>query len=106
MESYQIWFGEGPELSVLRMLGLFDRPADAKALGSLLRAPAIPGLTESLANLSPAEWRTILAKLRRAKLLAGEDPHNPGSLDTHPLIREYFGEQLRIERTDAWKECN
>ena len=79
MESYQIWFGEGPELSLLRMLGLFDRPADAKALGSLLRAPAIPGLTESLANLSPAEWRTILAKLRRAKLLAGEDSHNPGS---------------------------
>ena len=106
MESYQIWFGEGPELSVLRMLGLFDRPADAKALGSLLRTPAILGLTESLANLGPAEWRTILAKLRRAKLLAGEDPHNPGSLDTHPLIREYFGEQLRIERTDAWTECN
>src|SRR5271165_352931 len=25
MESYQVWFGEGPELSVLRMLGLFDR---------------------------------------------------------------------------------
>jgi hypothetical protein len=24
MESYQIWFREGPELSVLRMLGLFD----------------------------------------------------------------------------------
>src|ERR1700733_15344344 len=32
MESYQTWFGEGPELSVLRMLGLFDRPADEKAL--------------------------------------------------------------------------
>src|SRR5262249_31954222 len=25
MESYQTWFDEGPELSVLRMLGLFDR---------------------------------------------------------------------------------
>jgi hypothetical protein len=24
MESYQTWFGEGPELSVLRMLGLFE----------------------------------------------------------------------------------
>src|SRR6202030_998185 len=23
MESYQTWFGEGPELSILRMLGLF-----------------------------------------------------------------------------------
>ena len=32
MESYQTWFGEGPEQSVLRILGLFDRPADEKAL--------------------------------------------------------------------------
>ena len=106
MESYQTWLGEGPELAVLRMLGLFDRPADEKALGALLKSPAIPGLTESLTDLRPTEWRTILAKLRRARLLAGEDPHNPGQLDTHPLVREYFGEQLRSQQTDAWKECN
>jgi serine/threonine protein kinase/predicted ATPase len=106
MESYQTWFGEGPELSVLRMLGLFDRPADEKALEALLKSPAIPGLTESLTNLSPVEWRTILGRLRRARLLAGEDPHNPGNLDAHPLVREYFGEQLRSQQTNAWKECN
>ena len=106
MESYQTWFGEGPELSVLRLLGLFDRPADEKALGELLKSPAIPGLTESLTDLRPTEWRTILAKLRRARLLAGEDPHNPGHLDAHPLVREYFGEQLRDRQADAWKECN
>jgi len=106
MESYQTWFGEGPELSVLRMLGLFDRPADEKALGALLKSPAIPTLTESLTDLRPTEWRTILARLRRARLLTGEDPHNPGRLDTHPLVREYFGEQLRNRLTEAWKECN
>jgi tetratricopeptide (TPR) repeat protein len=106
MESYQTWFGEGPELSVLRMLGLFDRPADEKALGALLKPPAIQGITESLIELSPTERRTILGKLRRARLLAGEDPHNPGHLDTHPLVREYFGEQLQSQRPEAWKECN
>ena len=106
MESYQTWFGEGPELSVLRMLGLFDRPADEKALGVLLKPPAIRNLTESLTDLSPIEWRTLLARLRRARLLAGEDSRNPGHLDSHPLVREYFGEQLRTQRTDAWKECN
>jgi hypothetical protein len=46
VESYQARFGEGPELSVFRMLG------------------------------------------------------------THPLVREYFGEQLRSQQTDAWEECN
>ena len=106
MKSYQTWFGEGPELSVLRILGLFDRPAEEKAIAALLKPPAIPGLTESLTNLSPTEWRTILARLRRARLLAGEDPYNPGYVDTHPLVREYYGEQLRGQRSDAWKECN
>ena len=106
MESYQTWFGEGPELSVLRMLGLFDRPADEKSLGALLKPPAIRGLTESLTDLSSTEWRMVFARLRRARLLAREDPHNPGHLDTHPLVREYFGEQLRSQRTEAWKECN
>jgi tetratricopeptide (TPR) repeat protein len=106
MESYQTWFGEGPELSVLRLLGLFDRPADEKTLAALLKPPAIRGLTESLNDLSPTEWRTILGKLRRARLVAGEDPYNRGALDTHPLVREYYGGQLRSQQTDAWKECN
>ena len=106
MESYQSWLGEGPELSVLRMLGLFDRSVDEKALGTLLKPPAIPGLTESLTDLSPTEWRTVLARLRRARLLAGEDPQNRGHLDTHPLVREYYGEQLQSQLTEAWKECN
>jgi predicted ATPase len=106
MESYQTWFGEGPELSVLRMLGLFDRPTDEKAFKILLEPPAIRGLSDSLTDLSPATWRTILARLRRGRLLADEDPHNPRYLDTHPLVREYFGEQLRNEQATAWKECN
>jgi tetratricopeptide (TPR) repeat protein len=106
MESYQNWFGEGPEVSVLRLLGLFDRPADEKALGALLKPPAIHGLTESLTDLSPIEWRTILSKLRRARLVAGEDPYNPRHLDTHPLVREFFGEQLRSRQFEAWKECS
>jgi len=106
MESYQTWFGEGPELSVLRILGLFDRPADEKVLDALLTPPAIRDLTESLIELRPTERRAILARLRRARLLAGEDPRNPGQLDTHPLVREYFGEQLRSQRPDVWKECN
>ncbi len=104
MESYQAWFGEGPEVSVLLMLGLFDRPAQEKAFAALLKPPAIAGLTDSISDPSPAAWRTVLAKLRRAELLAQRDPHHPGSLDTHPLVRAYFGEQLRCLRPEAWAE--
>jgi predicted ATPase len=106
MESYETWFGEGPEISILRILGLFDRPVDQEAFGALLKSPAIPGLTVPLPDVGSTEWRTILAKLRRARLLAGEDPHNPGYLDTHPLVRGHFGEQLRIQQPEAWKECH
>jgi hypothetical protein len=70
MESYQSWLGEGPELAILRMLGLFDRPADEQTFAVLLKSPVIPGLTEAPAYLQPAEWQTILATLRRARLLA------------------------------------
>jgi hypothetical protein len=87
-------------------LGLFDRPADEKALGVLLKPPSIRGLTESITDLSPTEWRTILARLRRARLLPPEDPRHPGHLDSHPIVREYFGEQFRNQQPDAWKECN
>ena len=95
MESYQTWFGEGPEQSILHMLGLFDRPADEKVIAALLKPPAIRGLTETLIHLGQIEWRKILGKLRRARLLAPEDPHNPGYIDAHPLVREYFSEKLR-----------
>src|ERR1700739_1519883 len=74
--SSQNCFGEGPELSVHRILGLFDRPADQKALEAILTPPAIGGLTESLVGLSQTEWRMIFARLRRERLLAREDQQN------------------------------
>jgi hypothetical protein len=41
MTSYEKWFGEGPELAVLRMLGLFNRPADKDLVTTLRAAPVI-----------------------------------------------------------------
>ncbi len=92
MLSYEKWFGEGPELAVLRMLGLFNRPADSKAVTALRAAPAIPGLTDALQHLNEPACQQVLAKLRRAKLLAEKDPTQPDTLDAHPLVREHFGQ--------------
>ena len=41
--TYQRWPREGPELSVLRMLGLFDRPADEKAVCSPVEVTCYTG---------------------------------------------------------------
>jgi len=106
MGSYENWLGQGPELAALRIIGLFDRPADSKAVAALREVPPIPGLTEALEDLTDANWRQTLAKLRRAGLLAQEDPDDPDTLDAHPLVREHFGQQLREDHPDAWREGN
>lgn len=106
MASYEKWFGEGAELSVLRMLGLFNRPADKGSIDALRAAPAIPGLTDALQGLSEQKWQQVLSRLRRAKLLAEPNLNQTGTLDTHPLVREHFGQQLKQTRPDAWREGN
>ncbi len=55
--AYARWLGEGPELSVLRLIGLFDRPASPKALAALRAEPAIPGLTDSLRGTAEEDWK-------------------------------------------------
>ena len=106
MVSYENWLGQGPELAVLRIIGLFDRPADSKAVAALREAPPIPRLTDALQDLADAKWPQTLAKLRRAGLLAQPDPDDPDTLDAHPLVREHFGQQLREDHPDAWREGN
>src|SRR5271166_6735482 len=85
-----------------------DRKVSSAAGGNLSRMHKTQETAkESRLNFMYSHLRNrTLARLRRARLLAGEDPHNPGSVDTHPLVREYYGEQLRGQRSDAWKECN
>ena len=103
---YEKWLREGVELAVLRLLGLFDRPAEAASVAALRAAPAIPGLTESLQNLKERQWQQALAKLRRIKLLGAASASEPDTLDAHPLVREHFKQQLKRERPDAWREAN
>ncbi len=108
MDSYEKWFreGTGAELNVLRLLGLFDRPADGDAVAAVLAPPAIPGLTDALLGLKKPQWQAVLNKLRETHLLAGADPTQPDTLDTHPLVREHFGNKLWKDYPDAWREGN
>jgi tetratricopeptide (TPR) repeat protein len=99
-------FGGGPEVELLRMLGLFDRPADGGAIAALRAAPAIPNLTEHVQGLPEAGWLQLVNKLRRVRLIAPDSKHRPDTLDTHPLVREHFGQQLRQEYPQAWHEAH
>jgi tetratricopeptide (TPR) repeat protein len=107
MASYEKWFAEeSPELAILRLLGLFDRPADAASIASVRAAPAIQGLTDTLQDLSDEQWQRSLRRLREANLVSDRDPQQPDALDAHPLIREYFRGQLKQRNPDAWREGN
>jgi tetratricopeptide (TPR) repeat protein len=104
MVAWVARLGDGPEVEVLRMLGLFDRPADGAELAALRAAPPIPGLTGHVQGLFEADWLHVLDTLRRARLIAPPSEHRPGSLDAHPLVREHFGQELRLNYPDAWRE--
>jgi tetratricopeptide (TPR) repeat protein len=104
MAAYDRWFGPGPQRAVLRLLGLFDRPALDEALAALRAEPAVPGLNEPLVTLSPRDWSRVIARLRRAGLIAPADETSTARIDTHPLIREHFGQRLHTENEAAWQE--
>ncbi len=96
-------FGDGPELDLLHIMGLFDRPAAGGCIKALRAAPAIPGLTEDLSTLDEAGWLKLLENLRNVGLLAPASHHDPEELDAHPLVREHFGAWLRADRFEAWQ---
>jgi len=106
MESYERWLQGKPELDILRLMGLFDRPAEKGALDALRKKPAIKGLTDALQKLSDAQWKYAVNDLRELRLLAPEDPHASDELDCHPLLREHFGEKLKTENIKTWQEAH
>ena len=109
-------------LAMLRLMGLFDRPADAGCLAAFWTAPPIEGLTESLFKfekkwfgvgqkirpLDAREVNVILKRLADAKLVTVNRDAGGAlvSLDAHPLLREYFAKDLRETRREAWKAAH
>ena len=108
MEAYEKWFAGAGEkgqrqLAILRLLGLFDRPASKDCLDALRAQPVIAGLTEALVGLNPRDWKLALSRLEEINLLAVQAD---GCVDCHPLLREYFGGQLRQAQPEAWRAAH
>jgi len=96
-------------LALLRLLGLFDRPATADILAALWEAEAIAGLTEPLMGISEAQRNLALKRLEDAKLLTVIRDLGSGmlvALDAHPLLREYFGQRLREAKPETWRAAH
>ncbi|MCH8880125.1 MAG: ATP-binding protein [Planctomycetes bacterium] len=113
MAAYEKWLVEAGDdgvraLAALRLLGLFDRPADAGCLAALRHEPVIAGLTDPLVGLGEEDWNLTLSLLADCGLVSfqSETPDPQSEIDAHPLIREYFANQLREGKPEAWRAAH
>ena len=98
------WAENEPERIFLNLLGLFDRPMSHAEKETLFKQAEI---AQPLANLSEIQWKRMLAHLRKLGLLLEKTSSlHIETYDTHPLIRHYFGEQLRIKHPSAWQQAH
>jgi tetratricopeptide (TPR) repeat protein len=88
------------ELEVLQLLGLFDRRAERGAIDAVRKTS---GFVERSLRDHDTEWNQAVDSLLQTGLVS-ED--RDGSLDGHPLVREYFGERLRADNPSAWRAAN
>lgn len=98
MRQYEALYRDKPELLVLRMLSLFDRPADVRAIAVLRKLPFFSALA------TDRDWNLVLGRLRDARLLY--DAEKDAALDCHPLIREHFADEFRRSHADAFREAH
>jgi tetratricopeptide (TPR) repeat protein len=108
MATYAAWLEREDrfaELTILRLIGLFDRPADPDAMAALLSDPQMRMFTGEL-NQGGDAWNAAVDALREMGLLNREFPDWPGTLDAHPLVREHFRDQLRKEHGEWWLQGN
>jgi tetratricopeptide (TPR) repeat protein len=104
MAAFAERFGKNSaEVELLRLLGLFDRPATTGAVGALRKPPPIHRLTNHLSRLDEAGWLRLLESLRDVGLVAPKAHQTQDDLDAHPLVREHFGAELREKHQNAWR---
>jgi len=130
LTGMELLLSGGPELDVLNMIGVFDGPADEGCLAALRAEPAIPGLTDHVAGMDDAGWTGVLERLERLRLITVQRTvaavpswaarllnkfrlvrprrNTGGSLrvESHSLVKNHFGRQLRERNLHAWREGN
>ncbi len=127
LAAFEYWFDRGSELykqqlAILRVLGLFDRPADAGCIAVLRTPPVMVGFTDSLFTtridetsgqafsqpLIEEDWNTATSFLEGFGLitLQTRDGDTECFIDCHALIRGYFANQMRTRSDDNWRSAH
>lgn len=106
MESYENWLSGKPELTILYLMGLFDRPVEKRAIETLLAYQSLHKFTDSIINSSCGTWHFAVENLRDLQLLSSQENNIDNIIDCHPLIREHFGEKLKKTNPEVWKKAH
>jgi tetratricopeptide (TPR) repeat protein len=104
IKAWEERLGESAELNILRIMGLFDRPADEGAVNALRKKPVIKFLTDYIGRKD--KFTKALKKLRDLNLISKESHIEHGDLDVHPIIRQHFADQLEKDYPETWIEAN
>ena len=99
MQAYKTWLAGTTDLQVLYLLGLFDHPIEVDVLNFLVDTQ-INNLT---AHIDKRAWQVAIKDLQDKHHILSVHEENKNLLDCHPLIREYFGQQLQSSLPEAWQ---
>ncbi len=92
LAGFEALLGESPTLELLRVQGLFDRPAPMVQIAAALDVVDLDS--------------EAIARLRELRLLAPHSRHTPNVLEAHPLIREHYAQQVRDRFPDLFREAH
>jgi hypothetical protein len=107
LAAYEQRHGDDEHCQLLRVLGLFDRPAEDEWISAVATAgPEIPGLTNALPRLGNDDWHRLLQNLRDDCVIAPENRHRPSLVEAHPVVREYFAQAFRKRNANGWREAH
>jgi tetratricopeptide (TPR) repeat protein len=108
MAGYESWLTSGArhlELAILKLIGLFDRPAEPEAMAALLEG-AGTGLNSGVTEPRGDRWTAAVGALQDMGLLNRQSGGPLGSLDAHPLVREYFRHRVKADHSGLWRAGN
>ncbi len=102
--AWEARLGDGPEIEVLRTLGLFDAPAERAALEAVWGGDEIQGLNEWLRE---GDAEAAIERLREWKLTGGAEGRPPPGRSAWTAIRCYGSiseTRLASKLPEAWTE--
>ena len=102
MQAYQHWLAGTVELKLLYLLSLFDHPIEQEVLQVLWEAQ-IPELT---AGVTERDWKAAQRVLEKEYRMMSVHAGQAALFDCHPLIREYFGRQLKENHGEVWRQAH